>query len=355
MNIEQPEYWIKDEPADDYHDNTNEQYENINNSTFIEEMQHIKSEELNAAHEEEISGPRLSSEVKYRKYLSGETAVLKPEPCLSRPLVIFNKKAELYKEYIRFACPQCNQTLDNVGLLRAHIEEHHNGSSGTKALTFNKQNICLVCKTMAPSSNYLRLLQHAFTHMQHFLFNCIICKEFGVHKPQAMIKHLEDKHLKVSQGNKRKKDDEKQPQNKHCKIETEKDNSAKLDVYKQAMEFTCPKCGNVFETHQQWQQHIKVAHNFDKMEYLNVTLRRNAETGKKEWTCNECGMESKSYVLQSMRLHAFTHLPFRMTRCKVCNKIFSQLNEIRIHIETQHIDAKTGELILHNPDTQLEG
>uniref|UniRef100_W8B2E1 Zinc finger protein 335 n=1 Tax=Ceratitis capitata TaxID=7213 RepID=W8B2E1_CERCA len=96
--------------------------------------------------------------------------------------------------------------------------------------------------------------------------------------------------------------------------------------------FTCPQCGERFDSHPHWRRHIETVHQLGDQRKWNFKRRPN-----NEFECNSCRMMFTRCTLKTLQQHRFTHLPHKVYHCKLCpfeeQSMFLMISHIMLHKE----------------------
>ena len=94
--------------------------------------------------------------------------------------------------------------------------------------------------------------------------------------------------------------------------------------------YVCPQCGAPFMNAQQWKRHIEQLHNLNDQHSLDFTQKPN-----NRFECNKCQTMITRCTLKTLQHHRFTHLPYKVYKCKMCpleaSSLYAMLSHIMMH------------------------
>ncbi|XP_067632004.1 zinc finger protein 431-like [Eurosta solidaginis] len=96
--------------------------------------------------------------------------------------------------------------------------------------------------------------------------------------------------------------------------------------------FTCPQCGERYDSHPLWRRHIVSIHQLGDQTNWNFKRRIN-----NEFECFTCHKTFTRCTLKTLQQHHFTHLPHKVYHCKLCpyeeHSMFLMISHIMLHKE----------------------
>lgn len=122
-----------------------------------------------------------------------------------------------------------------------------------------------------------------------------------------------------------------------CKMEPNAEINASSLKGNNYILYICPQCGANFDTSSAWKTHIDSAHNLSDQRTYNFTQRPN-----NKFQCNKCNAIITRCTLKSVQQHCFTHLPYKVYKCKLClhetHSLYLMISHVLLHKEREEVD-----------------
>uniref|UniRef100_A0A1A9VCU0 C2H2-type domain-containing protein n=1 Tax=Glossina austeni TaxID=7395 RepID=A0A1A9VCU0_GLOAU len=106
-----------------------------------------------------------------------------------------------------------------------------------------------------------------------------------------------------------------------------------LIKFEDAIVYICPACGQEFKAQELWKRHLNVIHRYNTRNGLNFM-----QLDKLYHQCMECNKRIAMHSMENLLKHKFTHLPYRCSKCSICQRQYKYRQDLMVHIRMMHRD-----------------